>query len=340
MMFGTPWLLLLLIVPVAVLLWRVPRAGAAFAPFPLLAGLRPSRGPLLWRVLMATGLACLVVAAARPQHGRTITERTQAGRDLILVIDLSGSMRIDDLGDASGRVDRLAAVFRAAEQFVGGRPDDRIGLVFFSANALASCPLTYDHATVSQFLERTERQQRAQWGADRQGLLGDATNIGLGLGTALKYLRSPNQLGKAAIIITDGVDTRSLPGWVDPLAAARHAQALGVRVHAVGVGNAQGGMSQTDMFGRVRVVPLPREAVPDPARLQAIASAGGGEYLTAGDEPGLKRVFERIDALEPTPRTVQTRMDRSDRFVWPLALGAALLALTLGLRSRLLGGVP
>jgi Ca-activated chloride channel family protein len=339
MTFGSPWFLLGLILPLLALLWRVPRAGAAFAPFPLLTNLRPSRGPLVWRILIAAGLACLVVAAARPQHGRTITERTQAGRDLMLVIDLSGSMRIDDLGDANGRVDRLAAVFRAAERFVTGRPDDRIGLVFFSANALTSCPLTYDHATVRQFLERTERQQRTQWANDQQGLLGDATNIGLGVGTALKYLRSPNQLGKAVILITDGVDTRSLPGWVDPLVAARHAQALGARVHAVGVGNAQGGMTQT-YGGRMTVVPLPREALPDPARLRAIATAGGGEYFSAGDEAGLKTVFERIDALEPTPRTVATRLDRSDRFRWPLALGTALLALALALRPRLLGATP
>ena len=338
MMLGSPWLLLLHVLPLAVLLYRPARGGAAFAPFPLLAGLRPSRGPLLWRVLVALGLAALVVAAARPQHGREIVERQQAGRDLMLVIDLSGSMRIDDLGEPGGaRVDRLAAVFRAADRFITGRPDDRIGLVFFSSTALASCPLTYDHATVRQFLERTERQQRDRWAKDQQGLLGDATNLGLGLGTALKYVRSPNQLGKAVILITDGADSRNLPGWVDPLQAARHAQALSVRVHGIGVGNPQGTLSQTDMFGRVRISPLPPEALPDMNRLTEITRQGRGEALTAGDEAGLRTVFARIDALEPTPRTVTTRIDRTDRFAWPLIAGLALLATALVLRPRLLG---
>ena len=338
MILGSPWLLLLLVLPLAVLLYRPARGGAAFAPFPLLTGLRPSRGPLLWRVLVALGLATLVVAAARPQHGREIVERQQAGRDLMLVIDLSGSMRIDDLGEPGGaRVDRLAAVFRAADHFIAGRPDDRIGLVFFSSTALASCPLTYDHATVRQFLERTERKQRDLWADNKQGLLGDATNLGLGLGTALKYLRSPNQLGKAVILITDGADSRNLPGWVDPLQAARHAQALGVRVHGIGVGNPQGTFSQTDMFGRMRISPLPHEFLPDMNRLTAIVRQGSGEALTAGDEAGLRTVFTRIDALEPTPRTVTTRIDRTDRFAWPLIAGLALLATALVLRPRLLG---
>jgi hypothetical protein len=119
-----------------------------------------------------------VVAAARPQYGRSVVEREQAGRDLMLVIDLSGSMQIDDLDDGKGgRQDRLATVVKAAKQFVAGRPDDRAGLVFFGDSALSSCPLTYDHDTVDQFLDRTERQQRALWARGEEGLLGGNTNM-------------------------------------------------------------------------------------------------------------------------------------------------------------------
>jgi Ca-activated chloride channel family protein len=338
--FADPWLLLGLIIPVIVLWWTPARGGRAFAPFALAAiALRPSRGPLLFRVLLAAGLAALVVAAARPQYGQTITEREQAGRDLVLVIDLSGSMQIDDLADAKGeRIDRLAAVFSSARTFIDGRPDDRIGLVFFGDKALTSCPLTYDHETVRQFLDRTQEQQRALWnrGAD-SGLLGGSTNLGLGLGTALKALRDPKSLGRAVILITDGVDTRQLRNWVDPLLAARQAARLDVSVYGIGVGNPSGNRTVDGGFGRRMLVPISGDLLPDLGRLQAITSLANGQAFTASDIPALKEVFGKIDRLQPTPRTVRQRDDFSDRSSWPLALGAALLALALLLEPRLRG---
>ncbi len=338
--FADPWLLAGLILPLLMLLWRPARGGRAFAPTALaMTALRPSRGPFLYRLLLSLGLAALVLAAARPQYGQVVTDRSQAGRDLTLVIDLSGSMQVDDLQAANGtRSDRLAGVMNAARIFIEGRPDDRVSLVFFGDTALTSCPLTYDHDTAIQFLERTERQQRALWTrGDQGGLLGGNTNLGLGLGTALKSLRDHATLGRAVILITDGVDTRTLRNWVDPLVAARQADRLAVKVYGIGVGNPEGTYTLDGGFGRKVLRPVPQELLPDLTRLQAIAGLAGGSAFGATDLTALADVFARIDRLEPTPHTVRQRDDFADRFLWPLVLGLSLIAVALACEPRLRG---
>jgi Ca-activated chloride channel homolog len=324
-----------------VLLWRPSRGGAAFSGFALAKeALRPSRGPGFHRLLIAAGLALLAVALARPQAGRAIIEREQAGRDLQLVIDLSGSMQVDDLLDEQNqRMDRLAAVMQAAKRFVSNRPNDRIGLVFFGDRALTSCPLTYDHETVVQFIERTERQQRALWNAGHEkGLLGNATNLGLGLGTALRGVKDPKSKGRAIILITDGADSRELPSWVDPVEAARHAHSTGVKVYGIGVGNPNGTRSERDPFtGRVRTGRLPGYLQPDMARLETIVAQADGKAFRANDRAGLDQVFARIDELEPTPRAVRMREDFVDRNHWLLVLGTLLIAFALAFEPRLRG---
>jgi len=337
--FADPWLLAGLILPLLIMLWQPACGGRAFAPTTLaLQVLRPSRGPLLYRLLLAVGISALVLAAARPQYGQVFTERSQAGRDLTLVIDLSGSMQVDDLQAANGsRSDRLAGVMRAARIFIEGRADDRVSLVFFGDTALTSCPLTYDHDTAIQFLERTERQQRSLWSRDQEGLLGGNTNLGLGLGTALKSLRDRGKLGRAVILITDGVDTRKLRNWVDPLVAARQADRLGVKVYGIGVGNPDGTYTLDGGFGRKVLRRVPQELLPDLTRLQAITGLAGGSAFTATDLVALAEVFAKIDRLEPTPHTVRQRDDFADRYLWPMTLGLALIALALALEPRLRG---
>jgi Ca-activated chloride channel family protein len=263
----------------------------------------------------------------------------------MLVIDLSGSMRVDDLAAADGkRSDRLSAVFEAARRFIDNRPNDRLGLVFFGTTALTSCPLTHDHDTVIQFLERTERQQRSRWsrrGMDdpEAGLLGSATNLGLGLGSALRCLKDTAAKGRAVILITDGADTRQLPNWVDPLEAARRTEGMGVRVYGIGVGNPQGSFTINDAWGNVRLIPLAQvpEFLPDMPRLASIAKLAHGQAFAANDRAGLDQVFREIDRLEPTERTVPTVEDSTDLY-WPLlAAGLVAIGLALALEPRLRG---
>jgi len=155
--FAQPWMLLGLALPLLVLLLRPRRGGVAFGAYPIAAvALVRSRGPMMLRALAAAALTCGVLALARPQFGRTVIEREKSGRDLMLVIDLSFSMIIDDVAPLEGGgKDRLSAVVDAARRFVRGRPGDRIGLVFFGTRAAASCPPTFDHATVDEFLVST-----------------------------------------------------------------------------------------------------------------------------------------------------------------------------------------
>ena len=335
-----PWWLLSLVLPVLVVALRLRRGGPGFGAYPLASlALTRSRGPLLLRLLAASALALLVVALARPQSGTTVIEREHSGRDLMLCIDLSLSMQVDDLGGSGAGADRLGAVFSAAKRFVERRPGDRFGLTFFGNEALASCPLTADHATVIEFLERTEAMQRELWadssrGEGERGMLGDGTNLGLGIGVALKWIGDVASEGRAIVLITDGRDSAQLPKWVDPVIAARHAAEKQVKVHCVGVGNPRGTMTWRQAFGRTQRIAVPPRLLPDPARLDEIASAGNGMALLAEDEDALDRVIERI---EPTTRQVRQRDDYADRFAPWLIAAVALAGLALISEPRLRG---
>jgi Ca-activated chloride channel family protein len=332
------WMLALLVLPLLVLVWRTRRGGGAWPGTALSAGLRSSSGPFIFRCLVVGGLACLVIAAARPQWGRSVVERTQAGRDIALVIDLSGSMQVDDIIDGSERRDRLGAVFAAARDFTTRRPDDRIGLIFFSSRAITACPPTFDHETTRQFLERMERQQRALWGrGDERGVLGGETNLGLGLAMAARALRDRGAPGRAIILITDGADSRDMAGWIDPIQAARSAAAADCRVYGIGVGDPGGTMTGTDMFGRRQAARVPRRLLPDLGRLRSIASAGNGNAFPATDAAGLAQVFAEIERLEPSTATVRTTDDFADHWRWPLAAGLVLVAVALACEPRLRG---
>jgi Ca-activated chloride channel family protein len=343
--FEDPWWLLLALAAVVVAIARPARGAAAFAPYGLAAQLPRSRGPLVFRMLVASGLVLGVVALARPQWGQSNSERIQAGRDIMIVIDTSRSMEVDDLRDASGnRSDRLAAVFGAAKEFINHRQDDRIGLVFFASTAVTSCPLTYDHDTVLDFLDQTEKQQRWRWHQSsgngengESGFLGDATNIGLGLGYALRSLTDIKAKGRALILITDGADTKELYNWVDPLIAARKAVDLKVVMYGIGVGDPHGTITRHDMFGREIADPTPPNLLPDMDRLHSIVTISGGSSFQANDKPALQAILDHIDSLEPTEHAVKMHIDYSDHYTWPLILGSLGILCALAFEPRLRG---
>jgi Ca-activated chloride channel family protein len=290
----------------------------------------------------------MALALARPQWGRTVIEHTMSGRDLMLVIDTSRSMEVDDLAHGDGHTDRLQAVFSAAKEFIRHRPDDRFGLVFFASHALTSCPLTFDHETALEFLDRIERLQRWRWSRDtdagseysessESGFLGDATNIGLGLGFALRALLGQQAQGRAIVLITDGADSRDLPTWVDPVVAARHAQELGVTIYGIGVGDPHGSITNHYPDGSSDRIPTPPALLPDMDRLAEITAASGGSSFRANDQAALAGVLARIDRLEPTSRHQLEHDDVDERFRWPLLAGLALLAAALLAEPRLRG---
>jgi Ca-activated chloride channel homolog len=312
------FLLLLLAVPLLAAweVWRARRRDAAVR-FPD-AGAAAAVPPTLWvRLrylpvgLRLGALALGVLALARPQVQDVSVERTTEGIDILLVLDLSTSMRAQDF-----RPNRFEAARAVAEQFIDGRTSDRIGLVAFAGRAYTHTPLTLDYP----FLKARLRQLQ-------MGMMEDGTAIGTALATAAARLRESEARSKVAILLTDGQNNR---GEIDPLTAADLAAAVGVRVYAVGIG-AEG----LDAFGRP--VPehlrglLPVDPGVDHASLTAVARRTGGAYYHASDREALEAIYTEISALETSTIQETTHLDVAERFglfLWP-ALGLVLLEIAL-----------
>ncbi|MCX7732352.1 MAG: VWA domain-containing protein [candidate division WOR-3 bacterium] len=242
-----------------------------------------SRLPL---VLYSLALVFITVALARPQKGRQFEELETRGIDIVLCLDISGSMQALDFAPG----DRLSVAKERAKEFVSKRKGDRIGLVVFSATSLTQCPLTLDHKIVTDIIDRL-----------RFGILEDGTAIGMGLASAVARLKDSKAKEKVIILLTDGVNNT---GDIDPLTAAQTAAALGIKVYTIGVGSKGPVPFPIDdpIFGR-RYVQV--EVDLDTETLQRIADITGGKFFLATDPQALKRIYDEIDRLEPS--TFKTR---------------------------------
>ncbi|MFM8558920.1 MAG: VWA domain-containing protein [bacterium] len=316
MRFEYPWLLLLLSVVPALVLWRRLRPGAR--PPALLWGSTaalPDPGPMRWawlavRVLPWAALVLAVVAAARPQQGVQQSEVDSRGVDIALAIDISPSMRAADMGGG----DRLEVARRTAREFVDARPHDRLALVGFAATAFTQCPLTLDHDTLRELLAQLD-----------YGLAAAGTAIGMGLATAVQRLRESRTPSKVVVLLTDGENNR---GAIDPLTAADLARALGVRVYTV-------------LVGRLSVVPVEvvdpvigRTTVMQPVRVDErplieIAKRTGGRFFRAGDAASLSSIYGEIDRLERAPIRAIVYREYRDLGPWLLVVAAVLFAIHL-----------
>ena len=227
-------------------------------------------------VLMTFILALLVVALARPQKTTENLERTSEGIDIMLVMDISESMRMQDL-----RPDRLEAAKSVAKDFVAGRLQDRIGLVVFSGEAFSFSPLTNDYDLLYKFIEEIDFQMINKSG----------TAIGLALGVATNRLMDSKAKSKVIILLSDGDNTA---GNIDPFTAAKLATSFRTRIYTVGIGKDGKVLYGTDPFGNDQYV----ENNMDESTLRTIAKIGGGAYYRASDNKGLKDIFSTIDKLE------------------------------------------
>lgn len=312
-----PWLLLALPLPWLVR-WLLPvrhdRASAALnVPFGArleqvasgraghaLRGQGP--GLLAW---LAWSLLCL--AAARPQQLGAPVLPPQAGRDLMLAVDLSGSMSEEDMELGGRPVDRLTAAKAVIADFLDRRAGDRVGLLVFGQRAYTLTPLTLDLESV--------RQQLAD---SVVGLAGRETALGDALGLAVKRLHSQPAQQRVVVLLTDGVNTA---GVLDPQKAAELAASEHVRVHTIAFGG-EGGLS---LFGFQLPMPGSSDDI-DEAGLQRIAQRTGGHFFRARDTASLAGIYAEIERLEPVQRPGQAVRPRIERYAWPLAL-AWLLAL-------------
>ncbi|MBM3823761.1 MAG: VWA domain-containing protein [Verrucomicrobia bacterium] len=318
--FAQPWwLLLLLLIPL--LAWLRGRVGreAAFlySSVQLVKGIagitRSSVGAWLVR-LRWLALAALIAGLARPQWTFGESKIRASGIDIVVALDISGSMAAEDFQLQGERVNRLVIAKDVLLKFIQRRENDRIGLVAFSGRAYIAAPLTLDHTFLAQNLERLDL-----------GQIDDGTAIGSALVAAVNRLRDLQSKSKIVVLMTDGVNNA---GKVPPLTAAETAQALGVKVYAIGVGTrGTAPFPQTDMFGTKRYVPVPVEI--DEETLKKIAANTGGRYYRADSTDTLRSIYDEIDKLETTEVEVKRFLRYEELYPWFVLPGLALLLLEM-----------
>ena len=326
MRFADPLLLLLLVPLLAVFWWdRRRRWSRAELAFPQ-AAFFPRRG---WRARLAAivSLAWLaagilvVVALARPQTGASRVEVKSEGIDIVLALDISGSMRAEDFKPHN----RLYVAKKVAKEFVAGRGGDRIGLVVFAGGAYTQCPLTLDYGIVTRLLDQVDF-----------GGVPDGTAIGMALATATNRLREAKGKSKVVILLTDGQNNA---GEVDPITAAQAAHALGVRVYTIGAGTKGPARVPVDdpVFGR-RYVTI--DASLDEDTLQRIASLTGGRYFRATSPEALERIYQEIDRMEKSKAETVAYVQYDEKGPLLALAGALLLAAGLFVGETLGSRIP
>ena len=308
MHFASPyylWLLTLLVPMIGYYVWRALQGGASIQISSVAGVVRAPRTVRYYLrhlpfVLRAAAFALLVVALARPQDIEQNVRSNTEGIDIMLAIDVSGSMLARDF-----KPDRITAAKEVAGSFIADRYGDRIGLVAFAGEAFTQSPLTTDQSTLQTLLARI-----------RSGLIEDGTAIGNGLATAINRLRESDAKSKVIILLTDGVNNQ---GQIAPMTAAEIAKAQGIRVYTIGVGTE--GMAPypaIDMFGNLTFVNQKVEI--DEKVLKAISDMTGGRYFRATDKEKLKAVYDEINQLEKSKIEVMEHISYHELFLtWALA---------------------
>ncbi len=318
--FAWPWVLAVLPLP-----WLLARllppadasgSGAAlrlpfFRDLPGADSRGGSGAGLGMRLLAWLAWALLVLAAARPQWLGEPVSLPVSGRDLMLAVDVSGSMEQADY-ELNGRpVSRLDMVKAVAGDFIERRQGDRLGLILFGTRAYVQTPLTYDRKTVRAFLDDSVI-----------GLAGRETAVGDAIALAVKRLREQPEDNRVLILLTDGANTA---GNISPQDAAKVAAESAVRIYTIGIGGGRVGVRTP--FGMRLVRP---GGDLDPATLKAVADATGGRFFQAGETGELEQVYAELDKLEPSIRDTRSYRPMRALFHWPA--GAALvLAMLIGL---------
>lgn len=313
-----PWMALALPLPL-LMRWLLPRAqdrsgGVLFAPFASSQGndsrLKLSKSSR-WRKLLALLIWLLLVAASTgPERLDEAVQMPREGRNIMLAVDVSGSMQTPDM-DPSRRRDRLDVVKEVASEFIRRREGDRTGLILFGSRPYIQAPLTFDRETVQTLMRESV-----------VGIAGQETAIGDAIGLAIKRLHAKNKDETVLILLTDGSNTT---GQLKPRQAARLAKQVGLKIYTIGVGGEP--IVGQDIFGR----PITAyRAELDEDALKYIADTTGGRYFRATDKGALRSIYSLLDQLEPAAGKGETLRPVSALYFWPLS-GAFLLSFLLGL---------
>lgn len=314
--FSWPWAFLLLPLPLVVRFLLPPSEQQQDAALhvPFINDFTESKHKAThnshWLLALIASLAwcCLILALSRPQWLGDAVDIPLSGRDLMMAVDLSGSMQAEDF-ELNGRViNRLQAVKLVAGEFIKRREGDRIGLILFGQQAYLQTPLTFDSKTVNTMLQES-----------MIGIAGKATAIGDAIGLAIKRLESANTEQKVLILLTDGANTA---GEVEPLKAAEQAAKHGLKIYTIGVGAET--LEMGGLFFKRRV----KNTEIDEKTLKQIAELTGGQYFRARNTAELNKIYGLLDELEPVEQESESFRPVSALFMWPLAL-ALILAIVL-----------
>lgn len=301
---------LLLVIPLMVL-WHILRLNKQQGNVKISTNegltttfLSKSRHLLL--VLRILGVIALITAIARPQTSSSWQDVSTEGIDIVLSIDVSGSMLAEDF-----KPNRLEACKNIAMDFIANRPNDRMGLVVFAGESFTQCPLTTDHDVLTNLFSSIQN-----------GMIEDGTAIGMGLATAVNRLKDSEAKNKVVILLTDGVNNS---GSIPPVTAAEIAREFGIRVYTIGVGTT--GTAPTpyvDQFGRKQYQDVPVRI--DEETMSQVAKMADGQYFRAKNNQELKAIYKEIDQLEKSKINVTDYRKKSEQFL-PFAMAAAVLLL-------------
>ncbi len=325
--FAYPWVLYFLLVLPLMMVWywyrgRKIEPSIKFSSLKIFKALPPN-----WRerirhlpfILRCLAVGLLIIALARPQSFSSGENIYTEGIDIVMVLDISGSMLAEDF-----RPNRLEAAKNVIDEFIKGRSSDRIGLVIFSREAFTQCPLTIDYVVLRNLLNEI-----------KSGMIEDGTAIGNAIANGVNRLKDSEAKSKVMILVTDGVNNA---GEVNPISAAQIAKTFGVRIYSVGVGTRGEAPYpfQTPFGTRYQMVPVEI----DEALLSEIASLTNGKYFRATNNKSLSQIYAEIDKMEKTRVEVTSYRHATELFYnWVLA-GLALLFVEVGLSRTLFRRLP
>lgn len=327
LIFAHPKLLYLLLLIPAMVAWYIFRQKDSKASLQISTLQSFAKSPVSIKVylrhllfaLRVIVVALIIIVLARPQTTNTWKNVTSEGIDIILAIDVSGSMLARDFTP-----DRLEAAKEIGIKFISGRQTDRMGLVVFSGESFTLCPLTTDHASLINMFKDI-----------KMGILEDGTAIGSGLATATSRLKDSNAISRVVILLTDGVNNR---GEIAPLTAAEIAKSYGVRVYPVGIGSM--GTAPYPVQTPFGVQYQDMEVKIDEEMLQQVADLTGGKYFRATNNKALEQVYAEIDKLERSKIEITEYNKREERFRIFGMIALALIALEFALRSTVFRSIP
>ena len=282
-----------------------------------------TRLPLYFRL---AALILLVLALMRPQFGYVADTSNRNGADIMVALDVSTSMNAEDL-----KPNRISAAKEVLAKFINGRPQDRIGLVVFAGKSYLQSPLTTDHNTILNYLDQVHT-----------GMIEDSTAIGMGLATCINRLKGSEAKTRIILLLTDGDNNA---GEIDPGTAAKMAQALGIKIYAIGIGDPNGApLKIQDQFGRWGYARYPDGTLfltkMNEEGLRQISALSEGGYFMAGDEGKLKEIFSRIDKMEKTKFKAKDVFIFEEHFAWFIWPALILLMLEWSYRRFYLRSLP